>query len=124
MDKYDYKKFINDPYSGRELLSKHSLSDYGFWMINGADTNCDMSGSHVKPYMLTVEGQLEDVIRYAVNLPNFWSWGSPGSITKVNVLKVGPDTSEKIAELKASISQMEEDLEDKIKELKNLSSNR
>ena len=70
-----FKQFTETSYSGRKLLENHSLQQYGFWKILGEDPNCDMSGPHVQPDLGVVEGKLEDVIKYAVELPNFWQWG-------------------------------------------------
>ena len=70
-------------YSGSRLIQKHSLSDYGVWKINGEDPNCDLGGSHSNPYLCTVEGTLENVIKHAVALQGFWQWGGGGVITKI-----------------------------------------
>jgi hypothetical protein len=74
-------------YIGKELLKKHSLTEYGTWKIRAADTNCDLSGPHYMADLGTVEGLLEDVIRYAVEMPGFWSWSS-GDINLVTIKPV------------------------------------
>ncbi len=83
-----YKTWIRSSYSGKKLLEKHTLSEYGMWRIKGEDPNCDLGGHHYQPDLGTVEGYLEDVIKHAVALPDFYTWGSGGDITKVNVKKV------------------------------------
>lgn len=40
------------------------------------------------PYLQTVEGTLDEVINYAVELPNFWQWGAGGEIFKTEVKKI------------------------------------
>jgi hypothetical protein len=75
-------------YSGQKLLEKHNLSEYGNWKIHGEDPNCDFGGHHHQPYLGTVEGTLDKVIDYAVNLPSFWQWGAGGEITKVEIKKL------------------------------------
>ena len=83
-----YKNWLRSSYSGKKLLEKHSLNETGTWRIRGEDPNCDLGGSHYQPDLGTVEGRLEDVIRYAVSKPNFFTWGSGGDITKVEIKKV------------------------------------
>ena len=83
-----YKTWIRSSYSGKKLLEKHTLSEYGMWRIKGEDPNCDLGGHHYQPDLGTVEGYLEDVIKHAVALPEFYTWGAGGDITKVNVKKV------------------------------------
>lgn len=83
-----YTKWMQSSYSGKKLLEKHSLNETGTWRIRGEDPNCDFGGSHYQPDLGTVEGRLEDVIRYAVSKPNFFTWGSGGDITKVEIKKV------------------------------------
>lgn len=70
-------------YSGVQLLKKHKLDEYGIWEVKGEDPNCDLGGPHQEPHLEYAEGKLEDVIKRAVYLPGFWSWGYGGAITKV-----------------------------------------
>ena len=84
-------------YTGRELLKKHNLFEEGVWKIEGEDPNCDWGGSHSNPYLATVEGTLDKVIEYAIELPQFWTWGGGGKITKINILKV--ETAKKEANI-------------------------
>jgi hypothetical protein len=92
----------------KEYLSrdtqKYALSERGTWRINGEDPNCDFGGCHSQPYLATVTGTYKDVIDYAVELANFWTWGGGGTITKVEIIPVKPYNEtlrqEKLAKLK------------------------
>lgn len=75
-------------YFAKKMLEKHSLDEYGLWLIKGEDPNCDLGGHHYQPNLGTVEGVLSDVIDYAVELPQFWQWGAGGEITKVITKKI------------------------------------
>jgi len=77
-----------DTYSGRELLKKHSLEEYGIWTVRGEDSNCDLGGPHYMPELGIFEGTLYHVIKTGVELPGFWQWGSGGDFTKVEIKKV------------------------------------
>lgn len=77
----EVNKYLNT-YSGQRLLKEHSLTEEGIWDVFGEDPNCDFGGSHHTPYLQTFEGKLENVLKVAVRLPNFWSWGGGGSIRK------------------------------------------
>jgi hypothetical protein len=83
-----YEQWIRSSYGGKKLLEKHSLNEVGIWQIRGEDPNCDMGGAHYQPNLGTVEGRLEDVIRYAVKLPEFYTWGSGGNIEKIEIRKL------------------------------------
>ena len=74
----DYKK----TYSYGYLIQKHKLSDYGVWEVYGEDPNCDLGGYHNQPFLGVYEGTLECVIKVAVHLPGFWTWGGGGTIKK------------------------------------------
>lgn len=82
-----YTKYVEVTYAGKKLVKEYPLNTYGIWQIKGADTNTDMSVSYYERDLGLVEGKLEDVIYYAVELPNFWGWGSGGSITFVPEIK-------------------------------------
>lgn len=84
-----YRRYINDSYGGRQLLNKYPLDEYGVWEVRGEDENPDLGGYHHEPFIGVFEGKLKDVIMEAVAHPNFWSWGSGGSIYKKNIVKVG-----------------------------------
>ena len=114
-----YHKFINT-YSGGELLKKHSLDEEGLWQIKGEDPNCDWGGSHHQPNLGIVDGKLVDVIKYAVELSGFWSWGAGGNIVKIDNIKKIDNVAnmrrkylqDKKAELQAQIYEIDDELND------------
>lgn len=67
-------EFRND-YNGNKLFEKHSLDEQGIWQIMGADTNCDMGGSHHMPDLGLHTGTLREVLELAFSIPAFRSWG-------------------------------------------------
>lgn len=83
----NYQKFLKT-WNGQKLLKEHSLTDEGIWEVCGEDPNCDLGGHHYQPYIGTVDGVLEDVIRWAVMQKNFWQWGAGGTIERKRVQKV------------------------------------
>lgn len=83
-----YEQWIRTSNGGRRLLQKHALNEFGTWRIRGEDPNCDFGGAHYQPELGTVEGKLDDVIKYAVKLSGFYTWGSGGDITKVEIKKL------------------------------------
>jgi len=106
-----FKQFTETSYSGRKLLENHSLQQYGFWKILGEDPNCDMSGPHVQPDLGVVEGKLEDVIKYAVELPNFWQWGGGGDIILIpQPKKIDENSYKRQQELMRRKKELEEEL--------------
>ena len=110
MTSNDFSHYIQDTWAGKELLKKHSLNEEGTWQIYGEDPNCDMGGSHCPPNLGIHAGKLEDVLRNAVGLPAFWSWGGGGSITKLKVVAVDAKTAAKQAEIRARIRSLEDEL--------------
>ena len=70
------------------MLKQHTLQTTGIWRVYGEDPNADMGGHHHEPYLATLEGKLENVIRYAVTIPGFFSWGAGGRIEKCEIRKV------------------------------------
>lgn len=91
----NYARFTKT-YSYRDLIKNHTLEEEGIWQIFGEDPNCDMGGPHIQPSLGFVEGKLSDVIEYAVELPNFWQWGSGGDIKKIDgIKKVDSKTAER-----------------------------
>lgn len=82
-----YDRFLQT-YSGKRLLEDHALDEEGMWEVRGEDPNCDLGGHHHNPYIGTVRGTLEKVIRWAVVKEGFWEWGSGGIITKKYVVDV------------------------------------
>lgn len=75
-------------YSGCALLTTYSRDTYGIWEIRGEDPNCDLGGSHHEPYLGTFEGKLGDIIKKAVTMKRFYTWGGGGNIKKVDITKV------------------------------------
>lgn len=88
----NYERFANSS-SFSLLLKKYRIDETGIWQIFGEDPNPDFGGCHSRPSLGFVEGTLEDVIEYAVELPNFWQWGAGGDIVKLDkVTKVDNKT--------------------------------
>ena len=83
----NYDKFLSC-YSGKELLKKCGLQDAGLWLVYGEDPNCDFGGCHSQPFLGLYQGKLDDVIRAVVVVGGFFTWGSGGSIQKVEAIKV------------------------------------
>lgn len=83
-----FDQWMKTSYRGKELLRKHKLDEFGIWRIRGEDPNCDLGGAHYQPELGVVEGKLKDVIKYAVKLSDFYTWGSGGDITKVEIKRL------------------------------------
>ena len=96
---------------------KYPLSTEGIWNVRGEDPNCDWGGSHIMPQLGHYTGKLEDVIRFAVTLPNFWAWGAGGDFTLVtpksipNLEQLSKLTAER-EKLKKRIAEITKLLED------------
>ena len=106
-----YQRFVDTSYSGRDLLKKYSLEDEGTWQVCGEDPNCDMGGHHSNPYLGTFSGKLKDVIKIAVGLPGFFTWGGGGNLKRINIVVVEDGTAEEQDELKNQITDLEGELE-------------
>jgi len=78
-----YEKWIRTSYGAKKLLEEHRLDEVGTWRIRGEDPNCDLSGHKYQPDLGVVEGKLSDVIKHAVKLPDFYTWGGGGDISRV-----------------------------------------
>lgn len=114
MTKDRLKQYTETSYSGRKLLEAHDLNETGVWRIFGEDPNCDLGGHHHEPDLGLFEGKLDDVIKYAVELPNFWTWGGGGRIVKIDApVKI---TSESVAR-RAVLKKERDELEARLKEL-------
>ena len=99
-------------YSGRQLRETYSLNTTGLWQIKGEDPNCDFGGNHYQPDLGIVEGKLSDVLDYAVNLPQFWTWGWGGELIFIGeARKIDPVTNQQRNELKAKEKALEKQLE-------------
>lgn len=108
----NFEKYKNT-YSGKKLLEAHALAEVGVWEVRGEDPNCDFGGAHHQPLLGYFEGKLEDVVRYAVELPNFWEWGSGGSIRlhkQPLITKIDANSAKKRTELKKRKEQLEQEL--------------
>ena len=77
--------YLCGPYAGRELLKKYKLDEVGIWEVYGEDPNCDLGGHHHTPKLGIFSGKLSDVLEIAVNLSNFYTWGSGGEIRKIQI---------------------------------------
>lgn len=82
-----YEKYLNT-FFGESLLKKHSLDEYGIWEILGEDPNCDFGGPHYNPKLGFLEGRLDDILKKAVGMKGFWSWGGGGEIRKISIEKI------------------------------------
>jgi hypothetical protein len=107
MSSKNYIQYTQVSYSGRDLLSKHSLTETGQWQIRGEDPNCDLGGAHHQPDLGIVDGVLKDVIEYAVELKGFWQWGAGGTITKIKVIQIDTAANQRRAELAAEARAIE-----------------
>lgn len=114
MNKDRFEHYTTVSWSGRELLKKHRLEEEGTWQIYGEDSNAELAGPHHEPYLGTVEGKLEDVIRYATTLQRWATWGGGGRIEKVSIISVNPESMARRARLKDELVQLEK----RIKEIK------
>lgn len=93
------------------------LDKVGVFRVRGEDTNPDFGGSHHRPDLGSFRGKFEDVAAYAVELNNFWAWGSGGSIEEIVIKEITADSSKKrkalLAEqkvLKKKLKEIEESL--------------
>jgi hypothetical protein len=75
-------------YAYKDLMKQYNCGETGVWQILGEDPNCDLGGPHIQPLLCTVEGKFSDVLAYAVTLQRFWTWGSGGTIKKVEWTQV------------------------------------
>lgn len=93
-------KRFRDTLSGKRLLDEYPLNTSGTWRIRGEDPNCDFGGHHYQPDLGVVEGTLSDVIEYAVDLKQYWTWGSGGDITPITVKKIDSATNKRTTTLR------------------------
>lgn len=82
----NYEKYLNT-YYGQDLLKNHKLTEKGYWKVYGEDPNPDFGGHHHEPEIGVYSGVLSDVIREAVEHPQFWQWGAGGRIKKTTIVK-------------------------------------
>lgn len=100
------EEYLNG-YSGARLIKKHSLSEVGVWQVCGEDPNCDMGGHHCNPTLGYYRGSLYDVITMAADLPDFYTWGTGGKITKIVIKDADADTQKRLSGLKAKREALE-----------------
>ena len=112
-----YKRYLKT-YSGQELLKKHDLEEEGTWHVFGEDPNCDLGGYHHQPDLGYMTGRLVDVVKAAVSMNSFWTWGGGGKIVKQNppVAKPAKQVMQETNELQRLLKQREE-IDARIKEL-------
>lgn len=104
------KRYMNT-YTGKKLVTEHRPDEYGLWRILGEDPNCDLGGHHHQPELALVEGKLEDIIAYAVDLKGFWQWGSGGDIRRVGKpVKVDANTNAERVRLEQEALALKEKL--------------
>lgn len=62
--------------------------EYSIWNVYGEDSNCDMGGSHIEPFLGAVEGTYRQAAEWAVKHTRFYAWGGGGSIKRAVPRKV------------------------------------
>jgi hypothetical protein len=103
------------------LLKAYPSDTAGTWRILGEDPNCDWGGPHSEPELETVTGNYGNVVKYALTLPRFFTWGGGGRIIKVEAVKnVDELHSAKVKELKAARIKLAKELVQVERELKKL----
>ena len=103
-----FKQYTEISYSGKELLKQYPLDTVGTWQVRGEDANCDMGGSHYMPVLGIFDGKLEDVIRYAVELPSFWQWGGGGDFQLISIKTISSASVEQRNQLLREKADLEE----------------
>lgn len=73
-----------DDYLRKSYVEKYSHNMYGTWNVYGEDPNPDFGGHHYEPKIGTVEGKFIDALKWAVQQPAWFQWGSGGRIEAVN----------------------------------------
>jgi hypothetical protein len=73
--------------AGKDLIKKHSLDEEGVWWIYGEDPTA-FGFPPSSPLLGTVNGMLQDVIKTAVMLDKFYTWGQGGTIVKAKFKNV------------------------------------
>jgi hypothetical protein len=80
------KRYLNDTYSGKRLMEKHSLDEVGFWKVLGEDPNCDLGGYHHQPELGIIKGTLQQALEFGLNHSDFYSWGGGGDFRKLEII--------------------------------------
>lgn len=116
----NYLNYTETSYSGKRLLEQYDLNKVGIWEIRGEDPNCDMGGSHHQPRLGIVQGKLQDVIMFGVNLDGFWNWGAGGDFNFIgeSIPKVDAQTNAVREALEKEEAELVQKLEKVRKQLK------
>lgn len=105
----------------RQKLSKeHDPDEVAIWHIRGEDPDCDARGRPRKPSLAYVKGRYEHVLEYALNIPEFVTWGSGGSIEPIDVMDIDADSMQKITAARNRIRQLDDELHNAKEALKRL----
>ncbi len=80
------QEYLTKTYSGKRLQEQYPLTTNGTWIIKGESENPDFTGSHYEPTLACVKGTLEKAVNYAVELPNFFTYGGGGRLEKVALI--------------------------------------
>lgn len=98
-----YIKFISHSFSYRELIKNgFTPESTGNWEVRGETENCDFSGSYPTPLLGFFEGTLKEAIEWAVQQPNWMTWGSGGSIQPARAVRAADLTDDTLAAISAS----------------------
>lgn len=68
------------------------------YVIYGEDPNCDFGGCHYSPVLGYVEGNYDDVLKYAKTLPGWITWGSGGEIKEIKIKRLNKKATTMIRE--------------------------
>lgn len=108
-------EYIRDNQVYRFGEKKPTPTTYGIWEVRGADSNCDLGGSHYTPLIGHYQGTFQDVYDLALTKPSTRGWGGfEASITLLNVVTVDDTTVARQKELTAEKVK----LEARLKEIK------
>lgn len=94
MEQSNYERYM-ETNAFKSITQCYSLSTVAVWIVRGENPNVDMAGSQHQPILGYYAGKLEDVIRYAVDLPDFWQYGRGGDFFKYEppvIVKIDEDS--------------------------------
>ena len=89
------------------------LDKVGIFRVRGEDANIDFGGSRQTPELGIFRGKFEDVAAYAVELNDFWAWGSGGSIEEIVIKEITADSSK----IRKALLAEQKVLKEKLKEI-------
>lgn len=82
-------------YAFKSITRQYHLSTVDVWIVRGEDPNTDpYDTNHHQPILGYYAGKLEDVIRYAVDLPGFWQTDRGGDFFSYDppvIIKIDAD---------------------------------